>query len=128
MTETALAIDTTIDEYFAAWNEPDSARRLMLAESVWIADGRCVDPLADVKGPRGFADMIEGVRQQAPGHTVRLASAVERHHDQLRFVWEFVAADGTISLAGIDVCEVTDDGRLQSVCGFFGALPEGMAS
>jgi hypothetical protein len=122
MTITAT-IDTTIDQYFAAWNEPDRERRVALAELVLTPGSRYVDPLADVRGPDGFADMVEAVRQQAPGHTVRLSSVIDQHHDQVRFAWEFVAADGSIPFAGIDVCAVTDDGRFESVSGFFGAAP-----
>jgi hypothetical protein len=34
-----------------------------------------------------------------------------------------VTPDGTVALAGIDVGEVGEDGRLRRITGFFGDLP-----
>ena len=47
---------------------------------------------------------------------------VDSHHEFLRFGWELVGPDGAVALAGLDVAEVADDGRLRRVTGFFGPL------
>lgn len=109
-----------IERYFGTWNEPDAARRQELAASVFSPQGRYVDPLADVRGPAGFAGMVGSVQEQFAGHTFRLASGIERHHDRLRFAWDMVAADGSVAVTGIDVAHVDEDGRLADVTGFFG--------
>lgn len=128
MTDTTTAADTMVEDYFAAWNESDSQRRLVLAEKIWTEDGRYVDPLADVCGPAAFGEMIGAVQERIAGHTVRIASPVEQHHDQLRFVWEFVTPDGGTALTGIDVCRLSSEGKFASVTGFFGTVPEGVAA
>ena len=119
-----MDITTTIDTYFAAWNEPDADARTKLASDVLSATARYVDPLADVEGPAGFAAMAGAVQAQFPGHSVRLASALDQHHDQVRFAWELASADGTVVVEGIDVVDVDADGKLGRVAGFFGVRPE----
>jgi hypothetical protein len=82
-----------------------------------------VDPQADVTGPAAFSDLAASVHELAPGHIFRLSSAVERHHDRLRFAWEMVSPDGDVTLSGIDFGQLADDGRLAAITGFFGAAP-----
>jgi hypothetical protein len=68
--------------------------------------------------------MISGVQSQFPGHQIRRTSAIDAHHDEIRFGWELAGPDGTIAVAGIDVGTVATDGRLARITGFFGAVPE----
>jgi hypothetical protein len=113
-------LETVIDRYFAAWNEANAVTRAALIEQAWSDDGRYCDPLSDVQGHDGFAAMVDGVQEQLPGHRVQRTSPVDRHHDQVRFEWEIVSADGDVALTGVDYAELAADGRLQSVSGFFG--------
>jgi hypothetical protein len=113
-------ITNIIDEYFAAWNETDAARRGERSCSVWTETGRYVDPLSDTTGPDEFAAMAGAVQQQFPGVTLRRTSAIDAHHDQARFAWAGVDEDGTVVLAGIDVAVIAPDGRLAAISGFFG--------
>jgi SnoaL-like domain len=114
-------LHTSIDRYFDAWNEADPKARLALVEQAWASDGRYVDPLSDVEGHEGFSAMVAGVQQQLAGHRLRRTSPIDRHHDQVRFEWEIVGPDGTVAVAGVDYGELAEDGRLQSIGGFFGA-------
>ena len=112
----------TVDTYLAMWNEPDADARADLIEAAWADDGRYVDPLQEAQGHAALSDMVPGVHQQFPGHAFRRTSAVDEHHDQLRFGWELAAADGTVAVAGIDVDTLAPDGRLRQITGFFGHL------
>jgi len=119
-TERTTTIETVVDEYFAMWNAEDRAERLEHAAKAWVADCHYVDPLSDVRGYDGLADMVEGVRGQYPGASLRRTSDIDAHHNVARFAWEAAAADGTTIVAGIDVVVLADDGRLQALAGFFG--------
>ena len=119
-TESSITTETVIDEYFAMWNADDRAERLEHAEKAWVAECHYVDPLSDVRGYDGLADMVEGVRGQYPGASLRRSGDIDAHHNVLRFPWEATAADGSTIVAGIDVCVLADDGRLQALAGFFG--------
>ena len=113
-------IQTVVDRYVDAWNEPDAAQRIALVEQAFVPDGRYCDPLSDVAGVAEFAAMVEGVRAQFPGYQLRRTSPVDQHHDQVRFEWQLAAPDGTVAVAGVDYVALATDGRFRSVGGFFG--------
>jgi hypothetical protein len=117
-------ISTTIDTLFAMWNEPDADRRAQLVEAVWAEDGRLVDPPLDGSGHAGISDMVAAVQSQFPGHTFRRTTAIDTHHDTLRYGWDLVGPDGAVVATGLDVGVLADDGRLRRVNGFLGPLLE----
>jgi hypothetical protein len=109
-----------IDTYFDLWNETDAARRDELVRTVFTADGRHVDPLADVRGHAELAAMIAGVQSHYPGHRLVRTSEVDAHHDTLRYTWRLAGPDGTVVVEATDVVELAPDGRFASVAAFFG--------
>ena len=118
---TTTDTSTTVDRYFAAWNDTDPASRLAAVVRAWAPEGRYVDPVADVTGHQAISDMIGGVHEQYPGVTLRCSSEVGSHHDVIRFDWEILHENGGLALSGIDVARVGEDGRLVDVRGFFGS-------
>jgi SnoaL-like domain len=123
---TADAPDYTpaIDAYFAMLNETDADARLAHARRAWADDGTYVDPLLQAAGHDGLSDMIAGVHAQFPGQRFARTTGIDSHHDLVRFGWELAADDGTVTVAGLDVAVMADDGRLHRLAGFFGPLPE----
>jgi len=115
-------ITTTVDTYLAAWNEEDPGRRAELVAAAWAADGRYVDPMFESTGHEAFGELAAGVHAGYPGARFRRTTAVDAHHDEVRFGWELVAADGSTIVGGIDVGRVGPDGRLATITGFFGEL------
>jgi hypothetical protein len=67
--------------------------------------------------------MAAALQQQFEGHRFRRASGVDAHHGHLRFAWELVSPGGDVALTGLDVGELSEDGRLRRITGFFGELP-----
>jgi hypothetical protein len=121
---TTVDLTTVIGTYLAAWSEADPGRRAAPIERVWAADGRLIDPPMAGEGYDGIGEMAAALQSQFPGHYFRRASGIDTHHDVLRFAWELVSPDGTVTLAGLDVGELAADGRLRRISGFFGPLPE----
>ena len=115
-------ITTTIDTYLEAYGETDPAQRLALIAQVWHIGGQLIDPPLDATGHSAISEMASAVQEQFPGHRFRRSSGVDAHHGFARYGWELVAADGTVTVAGLDVAEV-DGSRLRRVIGFFGDLP-----
>ena len=115
-------VTDTIDNYLSAWNERDAGRRAELIRRAWAPDGRLIDPPLTAMGYDGISEMAGAMHEHYAGHDFRRASAVDEHHEHLRFAWELVAPDGAVALAGIDVGELAADGRLLRVTGFFGEL------
>ena len=117
-------LTATVDAYFAMWNEEDTAKRAQHIEEAWADSGRYVDPARDAAGHAALSEMVSAARPHFPGHTVRRTSAIDSHHDQLRFAWQVVGPDGSVPVAGIDVGVLAPDGRLQRITGFFGELAQ----
>jgi hypothetical protein len=116
-------LEPTIDTYLEAYGETDERRRAELIAKVWSADGQLIDPPLDGKGHDGIAAMASAVVGQFPGHVFRRTSGIDAHHGFARYGWALVAGDGTVTLTGTDVAELSDTGRLTRVTGFFGDLP-----
>ena len=111
------------EQYIATWNETDPSARRALIDEVWGADGRYIDPMANVAGREQIDAVIAAVQAQFTGMTFRLAGTVDGHHDQARFTWE-LAADGADALVvGFDVAQWDADGRLSLVLGFLDKVP-----
>jgi hypothetical protein len=113
---------TTVDRYFAMWNEADVARRAEHIAQAWTDDGRYLDPMLEAQGHAELSEMVDGVQAQFPGCRFQRVSGIDVHHDAIRFAWELVDADGSVLAAGLDVGVLGSDGRLQSITGFFGEL------
>jgi hypothetical protein len=121
-------VQQVIDGYFAMWNEDDDGRRLAATAACFAADGTYTDPLADVEGHEGISTMVGELRASHPGYTLRQASALDVHHDHVRFEWEILDEAGGLYLTGVDCAVIAPDGRLASIAGFFGAAPERLAA
>jgi hypothetical protein len=113
-----------VDSYLEAFNETDAAKRTQLVALAWASDGSFVDPLFEARGHAALADLGPEVAAKYPGHRFRRASGVDSHHGKVRFSWEFVGPDGKVVVVGYDYGVLAGDGRLQTITGFFGPLPE----
>ena len=129
MTETTTApnpprsFDGVVESYFAAWNETNTERRRALVEAAFAPDGVYCDPLSLAEGPEAIDTMVAGIQAHYPDHALNLTSAVEEHHEVLRFEWTIFQPDGAVMIEGLDVVELASDGRVQRVNGFFSARP-----
>jgi hypothetical protein len=117
-------VATTIDGYFAVWNETDPTRRRDLIARTWTEDASYLDPLLASDGADGIDAMVAAVQEQFPGHTFRLTGPIDSHHDRIRFLWELAGpnGDGPV-IAGLDVGVIAPDGRLRSITGFLDQVP-----
>ena len=116
------ALDRTVADYGAAWNEPDPARRRVLLEKVWAPGGTYTDPTTHVDGIDGLLAAIEGFQKQFPGVKIAVTSQADVHHGVLRFSWRMTDASGAARIDGIDFAELAPDGRIKRIVGFFGPL------
>lgn len=121
---TAPTVTQTVDTYLAMWNEEDAAARAELIAAAWTDDARYRDPLLEADGHAGLDAMVLQVHGHYPGHRFTRTSAVDQHHDTVRFNWQLAAPDGTVTVAGIDIGVLAPDGRLTTITGFFGDLPD----
>jgi hypothetical protein len=116
------ALERLIDAYCAAWSETDGAVRARLLADVWTEAATYTDPRAQVTGTAELAAHIGRVLASRPGARVIRTSAVDTHHGLARFAWRVVEADGTMLPEGIDFAEVSAEGKLTRIVGFFGPM------
>jgi hypothetical protein len=114
---------TVIADYMAAWNEPDEAKRKPLIERCWAEDGLYCDPVSDGRGREALNSFIANMHAQQPGARIDMASGIDQHHNQVRFAWRFITADGKTAIEGIDAGELAPDGKIARIIGFWGAPP-----
>ena len=117
-----MDLSELITLYTGAWSEPDRALRQQLLERVWAEDGTYTDPTAYVAGREEFVDHIGGFFERFPGAHFELTSGIDTHHEKLRFSWRMLLADGKVSVEGVDFGELSTDGKLHRIVGFFGPL------
>ena len=114
-----------LKSYFAAWNEPDEAKRAAHLESAWAESGIYTDPTAYVEGRAGLVKHIGGFlgSPQFKGFHITPTSGADFHHDKARFSWKMTNAEGATVTEGVDFVEFDKDGRIMKIVGFFGPLP-----
>jgi SnoaL-like domain len=119
----ADALVELIDRYCAVWNETSPGRRAELLAQVWAPDATYTDPTVHTTTLDELLTHIENVRTRRPGSRVLRTSAIDFHHGLARFSWRVVQEDGAALPEGLDVAELSSDGkRIQRIVGFFGPL------
>lgn len=118
----ATDLAATVEAYLDVWNEADDDARAERARRVFTDDAHLADPLIDATGPNAIAAAIGALRTQMPDHGLTRTSALDTHHDVVRFSWTVNAPDGTVAVAGLDILAVDPSGRIRSSIAFFGDL------
>lgn len=115
--------DELVRRYVATWNERDPGRRRAAIDDIWAEDASYVDPMVVAEGRDAIDATIGAVQAQFPSLSVRLAGAIDAHHNLARFTWELGADRAEAIVVGFDVAVLSDDGRLRNVYGFLDKVP-----
>ncbi|MER8385147.1 nuclear transport factor 2 family protein [Mesorhizobium sp. M1428] len=115
-------LNTIAENYIAAWNESDAARRKALLKTTFTEDVGYRDPIMQGDGHDGIAALIDGVQQRFAGFRFSLKGKPDGFADTIRFSWN-LGPDGTESvIEGTDI-GVIENGRLKSITGFLDKVP-----
>ena len=112
-----------LNHMLAAWNEPDSEKVRSHLESALSANVRFVDPSIDVTGIDGFEKNVHEVKSNIPGAVYSRTSGVDSQHGFHRYHWA-IHQENKLLIAGFDVAEIDEQGKVSCVIGFFGEIPE----
>ena len=111
-------------DYCAAWNATDRTERERLLARVWAPDGVYSDPgPTNAVGRAALSEAISSFQHNNPGAYFR-CSVPQVHHAAMRVTWVLFRPDGSEQLQGTDFSELTADGHIRRVVGFFGPPPE----
>ena len=117
-----VALEELITLYCDAWSEPDPARRYQMLQRVWAENGTYTDPTVHMTGSKELVEYIGKILKKYPGVRIARTSVVDTHHGMVRFTWRLVLADGKTLTEGIDFGELSSEGNLRRIVGFFGQL------
>jgi hypothetical protein len=111
-----------VDRYIAMWNETDAGARRDLIAAIWTHDASYVDPLMQGDGHRGIDAMVEGVQARFPKHRFARTSAVDAHHESIRFAWALAPEGGAAIVKGVDFGTICGE-QLRQITGFIDQMP-----
>jgi hypothetical protein len=111
--------------YVEAWNERDVERQRDLLTRSVTADVVLIHPTFGRScGIDALARHIGAYQAAMPETRVVLTSGIDHHNQVARYAWQVAdTADGHPLVAGIDVVELADDGRLARILLFHDERP-----
>lgn len=104
--------------YLVAWNTDDPDERAALLDRSVADDVAFVDPVKQLIGKDALLAHIADTRETYPGITFAPGGELDNHNHVLRQSW-VARMDGRVVLRGLDVDDVSPDGRLTRIIGFF---------
>lgn len=110
-----------LDRMLATWNASDENEVRSLTDQAMEHNVHFVDPNHNIIGREAFIQMVRAVKKQIPGAVYSRASQVDVQNNHCRYHWEIHMKDELL-MAGFDVTEVNDAGKIVKVIGFFGVL------
>jgi hypothetical protein len=120
--QTMTDLNKIAENYIAAWNETDAARRQARLEAAFTAGVSYRDPIMQGEGRDEVAQLIDGVQHRFPAFRFTLKGEPDGFENHIRFSWE-LGPEGTPSVVeGTDI-GVIEDGRLSKVTGFLDKVP-----
>ncbi|MCH8622461.1 hypothetical protein [Undibacterium sp. TS12] len=109
--------------YFAAWNSHSIGEIQQNVSDAFGTNTRYFDPHRVAIGVEEFSACLAEFRAQRPDAEIVWTSGVDSHHNLHRYSWEVCIANRAI-VAGYDVVEVDEAGKIVTVFSFFGSLPD----
>ncbi len=103
------------------WNTTDAAEKRALTEAALEHNVHFVDPNHNIMGREAFLKMVDQVQGEIPGADYARASEVDIQNNHCRYHWS-IHLKGELIMAGFDVTELNDAGKIVKVIGFFGEL------
>ena len=110
-----------MDQWFAAWSEPNAATRERHLSEIAAAEIRFQDKFSSIAGAPDVRAHLAAVHRFMPG--LRLERQGNVRHCQWHLLADWIArgADGQERGRGTNVFVLDADGRIAEVTGFWGA-------
>lgn len=103
----------------AIWNSKTKDDTERLTHEALETNVHFVDPNYNIIGREAFIDMVHAVQAKIPGATYSHVGKIDSHHNHHRYNWAIHMGEKLI-LAGFDVTETNDLGKVIKITGFFG--------
>ena len=120
---TTVELSEVLRTYLGAWNTDDVEERDAMLRRCVTDDVAFIDPIKQLIGRDELLAHIAETRATYPEITFEPAGEADHHNHVLRQPW-VARIDGRVVLRGIDVDDVSPDGRLTRIVGFFDRATE----
>jgi len=111
----------SLQKMMAIWNSTSKSEIERLTEEALETNVHFVDPNYNIMGRPAFIDMVHAVHAKIPGASYAHVGKIDSHHNHHRYHWAIHMGE-TLIMAGFDVTETNDAGKIVKVTGFFGEL------
>ena len=109
--------DLLWQRYARIWSAETATRAREL--EACLADGcSYCDVNVSIKGREALSDYMAGFQHNVKGGKFQILS-VTHHHDRMLAEWRLLGPSDAVLQTGRSFATVADDGRLQSITGFF---------
>ncbi len=105
-----------------AWNERDLDKIRSHVDKCMSDKIVFADPDNFVQGKDEFTEMIIRFRKEEPETILKPTSGMDSHNNRFRYTWASYI-DGVMSVKGLDIVQLDENGLVERVDGFFGDLP-----
>ena len=117
--DAAASVPEIVDRWFAAWSEPDAAKRNAMLEDTVAADVSMRDRFSAIEGLPDLAAHLAAVHRFMPGMTLTRDGDVRQCQGTALADWIARGAKGQEQGRGTNVFTLNADGRLESVTGLW---------
>ena len=111
---------TLVDQWFAAWSEPDAETRRAVLDRTVGSDISMRDRFSAIEGLPDLLEHLAAVHRFMPGMTMTRDGAVRQCQGMALADWIATGANGQEQGRGTNVFVLGVDGRVESVTGFWG--------
>jgi len=108
-----------VDRWFAAWSEPDKASRDQAVTAVASPDIQFRDRFSLIDGLGDLLPHLVAVHRFMPGMRITRQGDVQQSHGMAIAPWVARSADGQERGKGTNVFTFDQDGRIETVTGFW---------
>ncbi len=117
--EVAAGVSDSVDKWLASWAEPDASARARVLEAIAEPDVRVRDRFTSLVGVTELLPHIGTAQQHMPGVRLERRGEVRTCQGMALAGWVATGPDGSEAAAGTSVFELSPDGKLAVVTGFW---------
>lgn len=115
-------LPASFEALLRAWNETDHSRIREHLDAALAPEIMFCDPNYLITGIDAFEAMVREFLEKYPVVKCEHTSGFNEHHNRYRYNW-LVSVGGQPAVAGMDVAELNDAGKVIRIDGFFGEIP-----
>ena len=117
--DAGASVPDIVDRWFAAWSEPDAARRNAALDHTVAADVAMHDRFSAIEGAADLREHLAAVHRFMPGMVITRDGDVRQCQGMALADWIARGADGQERARGTNVFVLDADGRVERVTGFW---------